>query len=153
MSVNEIHLTVVGRIGSEPDFKEIGQVPHLSFRLASTPRQFDKVLGRFVEKTTSWLQVECWRYLAQNVFDSTRIGQPVIVSGKLRTHEWTDDKGEQRSRLVLEAFTIGHDLNRGTATFSKSAPRGEHAVPEVTATPFPADEYPVTPLPLSAEAA
>src|SRR5689334_10705228 len=105
MSVNEIHLTVVGRIGSEPDFKEIGQVPHLSFRLASTPRQFDKVLGRFVEKTTSWLQVECWRYLAQNAFDSTRIGQPVIVSGKLRTHEWTDDKGEQRSRLVLEAFT------------------------------------------------
>ncbi|MFI5693652.1 single-stranded DNA-binding protein [Kribbella sp. NPDC051586] len=153
MSINEIHLTVVGRIGSEPDLKAIGQVPHLSFRLASTPRQFDKILGRFVDKTTSWLPVECWRVLAQNAFDSMRVGQPVIVTGKLRTHEWTDDQGEQRSRLILEASSIGHDLNRGTATFSKSAPRGEHTVPEVTVAPFPADEYVATPLPPQSEAA
>ncbi|MET9274922.1 single-stranded DNA-binding protein [Kribbella sp. NPDC003557] len=153
MSVNETYLTVFGRVGSEPDLRERGQSPHLSFRLASTPRQFDKNLGYFVDKTTSWFQVECWRQLAQNTFDSVQLGQPVIVAGKLRTHEWKDDNGEPRSRLVLEAIAIGHDLTRGTTTYTKSAPRAEHAVPEVTAAPFPADEFPVTTLPLAAEAA
>ena len=153
MSLNETYVTVFGRVGSDPDLKERGHSPHLSFRLASTPRQFDKNLGYFIDKTTTWFQVECWRQLAQNTADSVQLGQPVIVAGKLRTHEWKDDNGEPRSRLVLEAFAIGHDLNRGTTSYTRSAPRSETSTPEVTATPFPADEYSATSLPLAADAA
>jgi single-strand DNA-binding protein len=150
MSLNETYVTVFGRVGSEPDLRERGQSPHLSFRLASTPRQFDKNLGYFIDKATTWFQVECWRQLAQNTFDSLQLGQPVIVAGKLRTHEWKDDNGEPRSRLVLEAFAIGHDLSRGTTSFTKSAPRADASTPEVTATPFPADEFSTSTVPLSA---
>jgi single-strand DNA-binding protein len=106
--------------------------------------------------------VQCWRSLAQNAFESLRIGQPVIVTGRLRTHEWTDDSGEQHSRVILEAFSLGHDLNRGTTTFAKNAPRADSVrtpvesverPAETTAAPYPPDEYSVAPLPLSAEAA
>ncbi len=83
--------------------------------------------------------------------------------------------GESRSRVVLEAFSLGHDLTRGTTTFTKNPPRagsasatvGEAAtfepaassgalgvVPssgpaEATASPFPADEFTATPIPLT----
>ncbi|MEU4197235.1 single-stranded DNA-binding protein [Kribbella sp. NPDC026611] len=161
MSLGDTYLTVLGWVGSDPDFKELRQTPQTSFRLGSTPRQFDKTLGKYLDKPTTWFTVQCWRSLAQNAFESIRIGQPVIVTGRLRTHEWTDDAGEQHSRVILEAFSLGHDLSRGTTTFTKHAPRtesfpftpAEAAPAEVTAAPFPTEEYPVTPLPLSAEAA
>ena len=169
MSLGETYVTVLGWVGSDPDFKEIGgNVPHATFRLGSTPRQFDRILSAYVDKPTTWFSVECWRGLAQNAFESVRVGQPVIVTGRLRTHEWTDDAGESRSRVVLEAFSVGHDLTRGTATFTKASARSAGAtsaagsageltsVPasppaETSASPYPADEYSVTPLPLTAD--
>ena len=177
MSLSETYVTVQGWVGSDPDFKEIGgQVPHATFRIGSTPRQFDRALNTYVDKPTTWFSVECWRSLAQNAFESVRVGQPVIVTGRLRTHEWTDDAGESRSRVVLEAFSVGHDLTRGTTTFTRASARsatagsasepasvpavgsdGEPAsVPasapaEASASPYPADEYSVTTLPLTAD--
>ena len=65
MSLGDTYLTVLGWIGSEPDFKEIRQTPHASFRLGSTPRQFDRSLNTYVDKPTTWYTVQCWRSLAQ----------------------------------------------------------------------------------------
>jgi single-strand DNA-binding protein len=56
-------------------------------------------------------------------------GQPVIVTGRLRTSEWEHD-GETHSRLVLDATTIGHDLSRGTSVFRRSTPRPAETVSE-----------------------
>jgi single-strand DNA-binding protein len=161
MSLGDTYLTVLGWIGSDPDFKEIRQTPQTTFRLGSTPRQFDRTLNGYVDKPTTWYTVQCWRGLARNAFESIRVGQPVIVTGRLRTHEWTDDTGEHHSRVILEAFSVGHDLARGTTTFTKSTPRADaspftstataHEPTEATATPYPPDEYSATPLPLSAE--
>ncbi|HEY3558949.1 MAG TPA: single-stranded DNA-binding protein [Kribbella sp.] len=162
MSLGDTYLTVLGWIGSDPDFKEIRQTPQTTFRVGSTPRQFEKALNGYVDKPTTWYTVQCWRGLARNTFESVKVGQPVIVTGRLRTHEWTDDSGEQHSRVILEAFSVGHDLNRGTTKFAKNAPRADsnpfaqteatRETAETTATPYPPDEYSVASLPLSAEA-
>ena len=119
MSVGEIYVNVQGRVGSEVEFKQAGQVPIASFRLASTPRQFNR--GEWSDKPTTWFTVECWRTLAQNVRESLAKGQPVLVSGKLKTTEWKDEEtGQPRSKTVLDAFSVGHDLARGTAKFAKN---------------------------------
>jgi single-strand DNA-binding protein len=172
MSLSETYVTVQGWVGSELDFKEIGgQTARATFRIGSTPRQYDRTLGGYTDKPTTWFTVECWRALAQNAFESVHVGQPVIVTGRLRTHEWTDDAGESRSRVVLEAFSLGHDLTRGTTTFTKAAPRsatapgsdGEAAASEsgalsvvpsagqadASASPYPADEFTADPTPLT----
>ncbi|MEU4602444.1 single-stranded DNA-binding protein [Kribbella sp. NPDC023972] len=172
MSLGETYVTVQGRVGSDPDFKEIGgQTARTTFRIASTPRQYDRNLGMYVDKPTTWFTVECWRALAQNAFESVHVGQPVLVTGRLRTHEWTDEAGETRSRVVLEAFSLGHDLTRGTTTFTKTPPRqagaaapvgdGDaadsaplSAVPssspaDAPASPYPPEEYSTTTLPLT----
>ncbi|TCC55289.1 single-stranded DNA-binding protein [Kribbella pittospori] len=169
MSFGETYVTVLGWVGSELQFKEVGgQNAVVSFRVGSTPRQYNRTHDTYVDKPTTWFTVECWRGLAQNAFESVQVGQPIIVTGRLRTHEWTDDAGEPHSRVILEAFSLGHDLNRGTTTFSKNPPRPEvsrsgafASVPtpvaasdptETTASPYPGDEYSATPLPLTAAA-
>jgi single-strand DNA-binding protein len=168
MSLSETYVTVQGWIGSEPDFREVGgQTPRATFRMGSTPRQFDRSTGMYVDKPTTWFTVECWRALAQNAFDSVHVGQPVLVTGRLRTHEWTDDAGESRSRVVLEAFSLGHDLSRGTTTFTKNPPRSaadgslaasetagaltvvpSHSQADASTSPYPADEFTAAPDPL-----
>ena len=77
---------------------------------------------------------------------------PHVASVSLRRGGGSAVVCTDAGHLLTNAHVVGGD-KRGTATFSKAAPRGEHAVPEVTAAPFPAEEFPVAPLPLSAEAA
>jgi single-strand DNA-binding protein len=163
MSLGDTYLTVTGWIGSNPDFKEIGQTPHTTFRLASTPRQFDRSQNTYVDKPTTWFTVECWRHLALNTFESVRRGHPVIVTGRLRTHEWTDESGEARSRVILEAFSVGHDLTRGTASFTRGTSRAEAPtiersaeagtpelrIADATASPYPDEEFSTATLPLA----
>ena len=128
MSVGETYVTVQGWVGGDVQFKEVaGGVALASFRLGSTPRQYDRAKGTWVDRPTTWYTVECWRTLAQNVFDSVYRGQPVVVTGRLKTTEWTEEGGETRQRTVLDAFSVGHDLTRGTAKFAKN-PRQALAV-------------------------
>ena len=99
-----------------------------SFRLASTPTRFDQGVQGYVEGTTTWLTVTCWRGLAFNAARSLRKGQPVIVHGALHVREWKD--GERSGREVeLDAITVGHDLRRGRAEFAKvMRPAGDRAL-------------------------
>jgi len=129
-TMSETYVTVQGWVGSEPQFKEVGgRTPTATFRVGSTPR-WQQPDGAWTDRPTTWFNVECWRALAQNTFESIHVGQPVIVSGRLRTREWTTDTGELRSRVVLDAVSVGHDLSRGTTVFTKSAPRTEAPWPD-----------------------
>ena len=124
MSNGETYLAMQGWIGSDIRFKEVAEgVPVASFRLATTPRQYDRNTGSWADRPTNWFTVECWRALATNVFQSMERGQPVVVTGRFRTTEWKDEEGNLRSRLLVDAASVGHDLSKGVATFTKSPPR------------------------------
>ena len=104
-----------------------------SFRLACTPR-FRRADGSWDDRPTTWLPVQAWGVLAENLAGSIKKGDAVIVQGRLRTEQWTDSEQVPRERLVLEATTVGHDLTKGAATFRKtvrSAP-GEDELTEVS---------------------
>lgn len=124
MSVGEIYLDVQGRVGGEVKFKtSTSGVAMASFRLASTPRFFNRAEGGWSDRPTTWFTVECWRGLAENVMASLANGQPVLVSGRLKTTEWVDKDGQTQSRSVIDAYSVGHDLSRGTAAFRKNPPK------------------------------
>jgi single-strand DNA-binding protein len=125
----EIEVTVTGQVGTDVDHRETNGGPLTTFRLASTPRRYDRSQGAWLDEPTTWFSVQCWRGLATNVKSSISKGQPVVVTGRLRTSEWTQE-GETHSRLVLDAATVGHDLNRGTSVFHRSTPRQAEAVSE-----------------------
>lgn len=161
MSIGETYLTMTGHVGGDVLSKQMNSgVALASFRLASTPRVYDRSRNTWVDRPTTWLTVECWRGLAQNVVDSVQRGQPVIVTGRLKTSEWKDEEsGELRSRLVLDAISVGHDLSRGTAVFSKNPPQAFPAGPsldeemrdlsnqaEATQPPDPEESVPLRPV-------
>jgi single-strand DNA-binding protein len=118
--VTETVIHMIGHAGTDVDYRQVGNGTDLStFRLASTPRRFDRGQGQYVDGTTTWITVQCWRYLAAHVRDAVRRGDPLVVVGKLKTEEWTKE-GVRYSRMVLEALAVGHDLNRGVSVFTKT---------------------------------
>ena len=108
-----VHMT--GYVGGEVEVRN-GSGTVASFRLACTPRV--RRNGDWVDGNTTWLTVTCFRTLAEHAAASIKKGDPVIVVGKLRTSVWRKNE-ETVERLTLEATTLGHDLNRGTATFRR----------------------------------
>lgn len=128
--MTETILHMLGHVGTDVDHRRVGAGIDVStFRLASTPRRWDKAARGYVDGATNWITVQCWRSLAIHVRDSVRRGDPVIVIGRLRTEEWTKDD-VRNTRFVLEATAVGHDLARGTSSFLKAAKPAEQTTDE-----------------------
>lgn len=112
----ETTLTVLGRVAttvSQVTFNDGGL--KASFRLASSERRFDRDQQTWVDGPRLFLGVVCWRNLADRVVATLRVGDPVIVRGKLRTREYEKD-GQVHTVMEVEATSIGPDLSRCSAT-------------------------------------
>ncbi|MGH3811946.1 MAG: single-stranded DNA-binding protein [Pseudonocardiaceae bacterium] len=122
--MRETPVTVVGTLVSDMRPRRVGPdgTLVLNFRVASNERRFDRTSESWVDGESLYLSVNCWRRLAENAASLVK-GDPVIVSGKLRTREWTTEQGERRSVVELEANAVGPDLARCAATVRK--PRRE----------------------------
>ena len=62
-----------------------------------------------------------WRRLAEHGGQSLRQGDAVVVHGRLSHRTYVNKNNVEVLALEIDAFTIGHDLSRGTATFTKAA--------------------------------
>ncbi|MEE1785386.1 single-stranded DNA-binding protein [Streptomyces sp. SP17BM10] len=119
--MNETQVTVIGNVATEVSYGETGSgVPMAHFRLASTERRYDRERQCWVDGETQWVTVTAWRALAVNLIGSLAKGDPVVVSGRLRVREWAEGEGK-RSRVEIDARSVGHDLNRGTSAFRWAA--------------------------------
>lgn len=118
--MNEAFVTFQGWVGTEVVHRETPQGNVANFRVGSTPR-IRRRNGDWVDGPTSWFSVSCWRTLADHVQTSVRKGEPVLVHGRLRTDVWEREDGQSSVTYVVDATYVGHDLNRGTASFLKSS--------------------------------
>ncbi|MFI9027553.1 single-stranded DNA-binding protein [Streptomyces sp. NPDC053560] len=94
------------------------------FRMACTPRRFDREQGRWTDGPTSFYTVRAWRTLADNLAASVAVGEPLLVRGRLtmREGEHPPERGGGRwFAAEVDAVAIGHDLTRGTAAFRRAA--------------------------------
>jgi single-strand DNA-binding protein len=114
----EMTVTMTGNVGSEVEHRVTRTgLATASFRMACTPRVYKD--GEWHDQATTWIGVECFRGLADNVASSLGKGEPILVQGRLRTRSWTDTNGVLHERLVIDATAVGHDLNRGTSAFRR----------------------------------
>jgi len=102
--------------------------------VGSTPR-YNKG-GTWVDGQTSWFTVNCWRGLGKNVNDSIKRGDAVVVHGRVRVDVWEREGQPNSVSWVVDATFVGHDLNKGTSSFAKTAravrdPRDDDAVREM----------------------
>lgn len=117
---NETMVTIQGWIGNTPVVRDVGGVPVLNFRVGCTPRHFNKATGTWVDSETQWYGVSAWRRLAANGAKSLSHGDPVIIQGRLNHRTYVNKNGLEAVAVEIEAFTIGHDLTRGIASFVKA---------------------------------
>jgi single-strand DNA-binding protein len=128
--MNELQITVVGNVAQDLRHVTTEQgVPITTFRMASTRRQYDRAAGRWADGETTFVNVTCWRTLADNVKASVSKGDPVVVIGRLRIRAW-EREGYKGNAVEIEATAVGHDLARGTSAFRRSQPRASVAPPE-----------------------
>lgn len=113
-------VTIVGRVATEPTpGRTSAGVPVTNFRLASTHRRFDAASGSWVDAATNWFSIAAFRQLAEHARASLRVGDSVIVSGRLRVRPW-ESNGKQGTSVDIDADTIGHDLRWGTTAYRPS---------------------------------
>ena len=115
------HLTG-GNVITDPTHPTAGEAQVTNFRLAATPRYYDRRLQAWVDGEPVYVTVSSWRNLAVNVAASVVKRDRVVVAGRVRTPQYVVD-GVKRNGLVVEAETIGHDLGYGTASFQWGRPK------------------------------
>lgn len=83
------------------------------FRMAASGRRFDQTLNDWVNTDPVYMTVSCWRQLGDNVMQSLRKGDTVVVLGRLRFREYDDpNNGPRRQSYEIEAQSVGPDLSR-----------------------------------------
>ena len=138
-------ITVTGNVGWAPTRKVLaGGTVVTDFRVANTPRRFDKTANVWRDLETQWYGVTCWRGLADNVATCVQKGDRVVVTGKLLAKSWVTKEGEQRSGWEIDATAVGFDLSRATAVLDRSSrgverTAGSEAGPDAWATGPSAD--------------
>lgn len=118
--MNDTQVTLTGWLGTTVSLREAGGVPVAGFRLATTPRRYDRKREEWVDGETQWYSVTAWRQLAQNCAASLRNGDPVVLHGRLTTRPWTTNTGKEIVSLEVEATFIGHDLTMGLSRFARN---------------------------------
>lgn len=118
-------VTIRGFIATAPTQKYLpgGNIPVTNFRVASTPRWFDATSGMWKEGNTNWYNVNAFRALAHNGARSLQVGQPVLVTGRLKIKQFERADGTSGTSIDIDASAIGHDLNYGIAGFSRITDR------------------------------
>ncbi|GAB3870759.1 single-stranded DNA-binding protein [Dactylosporangium cerinum] len=117
----ETTMTIVGNVLSEPECRRLEESKQLvtNFRVAATSRRYDRHQERWVDGDTLRLRIICWRQLAENVMRCVRVGDPVIVTGRLSSRNWETEDHVKRVTYELEAASVGHDLMRGRSKFAR----------------------------------
>jgi single-strand DNA-binding protein len=119
--MNDTTLTITGNLVDDPElrFTPAGQ-PVARFRIASTPRFYDKQAGEWKDGESLFLTCNVWRQAAENVAGSLTKGSRVIVAGRLRQRSYEKD-GEKRTVYEIEADEVGVSLRNATAKVTKAS--------------------------------
>jgi single-strand DNA-binding protein len=123
----ENFITLRGFVTSDPKFWETANThtPAAEIRVGSTPRRLNRETGEWQDGETSYFNVKCWRRLAVNAKGSLHKGDMIVVRGRIYMRSWLDNEQRPRTRVEVEADSIGHDLTYGHSIFT----RGERARP------------------------
>jgi len=99
-----------GNLTRDPEIRYLADGTAMTtFSVATNRRWQDRVSGEWSE-STSFLDVACWRELAEHAAMSLVKGDRVLLSGYLEQRTWTSTEGKVRSRVELVAQDLGPSL-------------------------------------------
>lgn len=125
--MHEPLITLQGWVGADVRVRPAGDTTVASFRVACTPRRYQKKTDDWADADTQWYTVNAWRGLGDHCERSLRRGDPVVVHGRLNAQTWTNSSNIEVTSFEVDAITVGHDLTRGTSAFTRSLPAAADA--------------------------
>jgi single-strand DNA-binding protein len=121
----ETVITVVGNLVDDPELRFTPSGAAVAnFRIASTPRTFDRQTNEWKDGDALFLSCSVWRQAAENVAESLQRGMRVVVQGRLKQRSYETREGEKRTVVELEVDEIGPSLRYATAKVNKASRGG-----------------------------
>ncbi|MGW0118849.1 single-stranded DNA-binding protein [Streptomyces sp. NPDC003327] len=121
----ETVITVVGNLVDDPELRFTPSGAAVAkFRVASTPRTFDRQTNEWKDGESLFLTCSVWRQAAENVAESLQRGMRVVVQGRLKQRSYEDREGVKRTVFELDVEEVGPSLRNATAKVTKTAGRG-----------------------------
>jgi single-strand DNA-binding protein len=125
----ETVITLVGNLVDDPELRFTPSGAAVAnFRVASTPRTYDRQSGEWKDGESLFISCSVWRQAAENVAESLQRGMRVIVHGRLKSRSYETRDGEKRTVFEIDVDEVGPSLRSATAKVSKtmrSGPAGD----------------------------
>jgi len=122
---NDTTITLVGNLVDDPELRFTPSGAAVAnFRVASTPRTFDKQSGEWKDGESMFLTCTVWRQYAENVAESLQRGMRVIVQGRLKQRSYETQQGEKRTVFEIDVEEVGPALRSATAKVTKAQRQG-----------------------------
>ena len=99
------NITIVGRIGTDPEFKNFGGNNIVKFRVITSDRRKTDD-GKWEDVNTSGWNIVGWNKLAESSQNILEKGQEVIIIGSMKEDSWTDKDGNNRKTTEINASNI-----------------------------------------------
>ena len=121
----ETVITVVGNLVDDPELRFTPSGAAVAnFRIASTPRNFDRQTNEWVDGEGLFLSCAVWRQAAENVAESLQKGMRVVVQGRLKQRSYETREGEKRTVYELDVEEVGPSLKYATAKVTRTTRQG-----------------------------
>ncbi len=121
----ETVITLVGNLVDDPELRFTPSGAAVAnFRLASTPRTYDRQSGEWKDGESLFISCSVWRQAAENVAESLQRGMRVLVQGRLKSRSYETRDGEKRTVFEIDVDEVGPSLRNATAKVSKTMRSG-----------------------------
>jgi single-strand DNA-binding protein len=121
----ETVITVIGNLVDDPELRFTPSGAAVAkFRVASTPRTFDRQTNEWKDGESLFLTCSVWRQAAENVAESLQKGMRVVVQGRLKQRSYEDNQGIKRTVYELDVEEVGPSLKNATAKVTRTTGRG-----------------------------
>ncbi len=121
----DTQITVVGNLVDDPELRFTPSGAAVAnFRIASTPRTFDRQTNEWKDGEALFLSCSVWRQAAENVAESLQKGMRVVVQGNLRSRQYETREGEKRTVFEIQVDEVGPSLRYATAKVTRTQRSG-----------------------------
>lgn len=116
---NNARVTIEGNLTRDPElrFTQAGKGV-ANFGVACTDRRRGAD-GQWEDTDAEFFDVSAWERLGDNVADSLRKGDRVIVVGRLKQRSYKTNDGDKRSKVEIVADVVGPSLRWAVAQPTK----------------------------------
>jgi single-strand DNA-binding protein len=140
-SVNKVIL--IGNLGSDPEVRYLESGSAVAKFSIATTESYTNKSGERVDNT-EWHRIELWEGLAKVAEKYLKKGNQVYIEGRIRTDNWTDKEGQQRSGVTIRAnsMTLLGGPGGGPTAGGENPGYGQSNAPRNTQGPRPSDPIP-----------